>query len=218
MVNQHSPSNDPEYCVRVGADDGEDGDTYIFFRDNEKSIPTVLTSSLKLTTGVDATNVRNIALLRPVSNMIEFKQILGRGSRLHEGKNYYTLYDFVGAFQLFHDPEWEGEPKKPSGGGGSRPPGISPGGGQEEEEKVEIRLSDGKVRNIVSSKATHFVVNGKLISAAEFMQNLFNVLKLPEVLEDENKLSEIWSKPETRKELLKKLERHNFKKNDLRGS
>ena len=47
------------------------------------------------------------------------------------------------------------------------------------------------------------------------MQNLFNVLKLPEVLEDENKLSEIWSKPETRKELLKKLERHNFKKNDL---
>ncbi|URQ68683.1 DEAD/DEAH box helicase family protein [SAR86 cluster bacterium] len=216
MVNQHSTSNDPEYCVRVGADDGEDGDTYLLrFRDNEEIIPTILTSSLKLTTGVDATNVRNIVLMRPVSNMIEFKQILGRGSRLHEGKNYYTLYDFVGAFELFHDPEWEGEPKKPSGGGGNRPPGISPGGGQEEEEKVEIRLSDGKVRNIVSSKATHFVINGKLISAAEFMQNLFNVLKLPEVLEDENKLSEIWSKPETRKELLKKLERHNFKKNDL---
>ena len=216
MVNQNAASKDPEYCVRVGAEDGEDGDEYLLrFRDNESSIPTVLTSSLKLTTGVDARNVRNIVLMRPASNMIEFKQILGRGSRLFDGKNYFTLYDFVGAFELFHDPEWEGDPEKPTGGGGTRTPGISPGGGEGEEEKVEIRLSDGKVRNITSSKTTHFFLNGKPVSAKEFMQNLFNVLKLPEVLENENKLSEIWSVPQTRKELLKKLERHNFKKNDL---
>ena len=215
MVNQNSNSKDPEYCVRVGADDGEDGDKYLLrFRDNESSIPMILTSSLKLTTGVDARNVRNIVLMRPVSNMIEFKQILGRGSRLFDGKNYFTLYDFVGAFELFHDPEWEGEPNELSGGGSTRTNGTPPER-EDEKEKIEIKLSDGKVRNIVSSKTTHFFLDGKPVSVKEFMQTLFNTLKLPEVLKDEDNLSEIWSNPRTRKELLNKLERHNFKKNDL---
>jgi type I restriction enzyme R subunit len=80
------------------------------FQDNEKTIPTILTTSQKLSTGVDARNVRNIVLLRPVNSMIEFKQIIGRGTRLYDGKDYFTIYDFVKAHHHFSDPEWDGEP------------------------------------------------------------------------------------------------------------
>ena len=78
------------------------------FQDNEKSIPTILTTSQKLSTGVDAPEVRNIILLRPVNSMVEFKQIIGRGTRLFEGKDYFTVYDFVEAHHHFQDPEWDG--------------------------------------------------------------------------------------------------------------
>src|SRR5690606_17676873 len=83
------------------------------FQDNEKTIPTILTTSQKLSTGVDARNVRNIVLMRPVNSMIEFKQIIGRGTRLYDGKDYFTVYDFVKAYELFNDPEWDGEPLAP---------------------------------------------------------------------------------------------------------
>jgi type I restriction enzyme R subunit len=83
------------------------------FQDNEKTIPTILTTSQKLSTGVDARNVRNIVLMRPVASMIEFKQIIGRGTRLYDGKDYFTIYDFVKAHHHFSDPEWDGEPEDP---------------------------------------------------------------------------------------------------------
>ncbi|HRG88920.1 MAG TPA: DEAD/DEAH box helicase family protein [Chitinophagales bacterium] len=112
LINQYKKSKDPNYCVRVTANDGELGEQYLReFQDNEKSIPTILTTSQKLSTGVDARNIRNIVLLRPVNNIIEFKQIVGRGTRLFDGKNFFTLYDFVNASQRFNDPEWDGEPE-----------------------------------------------------------------------------------------------------------
>ncbi len=91
---------------RVTANDGKLGDQHLRdFQDNEKTIPTILTTSQKLSTGVDARNVRNIVLLRPVNSMIEFKQIIGRGTRLYDGKDYFTIYDFVRAHHHFNDPE-----------------------------------------------------------------------------------------------------------------
>jgi type I restriction enzyme R subunit len=100
----------------VTADDGELGNTWLrAFQDNEKTIPTILTTSQKLSTGVDARNVRNIALLRPVNSMIEFKQIIGRGTRLFDGKDYFTILDFVQAHHHFSDSEWDGEPIAPEG-------------------------------------------------------------------------------------------------------
>lgn len=113
-INQISGSGDPDYCHRVTADDGARGEEHLRdFQDNEKSIPTILTTSQKLSTGVDARNVRNIVLMRPVNSMIEFKQIIGRGTRLYDGKDYFTIYDFVRAHQLFLDSEWDGEPVAP---------------------------------------------------------------------------------------------------------
>jgi type I restriction enzyme R subunit len=111
LVNQFKESKDPNYCVRVTADEGFRGDQYLRdFQDNEKTIPTILTTSQKLSTGVDARNIRNIVLMRPINSMIEFKQIIGRGTRLFDGKEYFTIIDFVNAYKLFSDPEWDGDP------------------------------------------------------------------------------------------------------------
>lgn len=65
-----------------------------------------------LTTGVDARNVRNIVLLANIGSIIEFKQIIGRGTRVYEGKDFFTIIDFVGATKLFYDPKWDGEQVK----------------------------------------------------------------------------------------------------------
>jgi len=115
MVNQYKKKNkDINYCVRVTANDGEIGEQFLReFQDNEKTIPTILTTSQKLSTGVDARNIRNIVLMRQVNQIIEFKQIVGRGTRLFEGKEFFTIYDFVDAYQRFSDPEWDGEPVEP---------------------------------------------------------------------------------------------------------
>jgi type I restriction enzyme R subunit len=114
LVNQMKTSGDPHYCERVTANDGTEGERFLKqFQDNEKTIPTILTTSQKLSTGVDARNVRNIVLMRPVNSMIEFKQIIGRGTRLYDGKDHFTIFDFVKAYEHFNDPEWDGEPLAP---------------------------------------------------------------------------------------------------------
>src|SRR5262249_25929155 len=112
LINQMKTSSDPNYCVRVTAEDGALGDQWLrTFQDNEKTIPTILTTSQKLSTGVDARNIRNIVLLRPIGSIIEFKQIIERATRLFDGKDYCTIYDFVKAYEHFLDPEWDGPPQ-----------------------------------------------------------------------------------------------------------
>src|SRR4029077_9277042 len=87
LINQMKTSTDPHYCERVTAKDGELGEQWLReFQDNEKTIPTILTTSQKLSTGVDARNIRNIVLMRPINSIIEFKQIIGRGTRLYTEK------------------------------------------------------------------------------------------------------------------------------------
>lgn len=217
LINQESSIKKPDYCVRVTANDGVIGDTYLRqFQDNDKTIPTILTTSQKLSTGVDARNVRNVVLMRPVNSMIEFKQIIGRGTRLFEGKHYFTIIDFVNAYHLFNDPEWDGTPLDPEENkpGKPREP-RKPTDAIEPEVKVRIKLSDGKEREIQSMSSTMFYVDGKPISAEEFLQRLFNALKLPELLGSEESLRKLWSSPITRRELLGRLESEGCAKADL---
>jgi type I site-specific restriction endonuclease len=104
FINQIKDNPDPLYCQRVTADDGKLGEKHLEdFQDNTKTLPTILTTSQKLSTGVDALNIRNIVLLRPVKSMIEFKQIIGRGTRTFDGKDFFTIYDFVKAYEHFND-------------------------------------------------------------------------------------------------------------------
>ena len=226
LINQQAKNPRVDYCVRVTANDGAIGDSYLKkFQDNDKTIPTILTTSQKLSTGVDARNVRNIVLMRPVNSMIEFKQIIGRGTRLFEGKHFFTIIDFVNAYHLFSDPEWDGEPVEPTGptepGKPSDPSGPGephePSDDDEEKKppKLRIKLSDGKVRELQSMTSTYFYVDGKPISAEEFLKRLFDTLKLPELLGSEEQLRTLWANPMTRRELLKKLDDAGCHKDDL---
>ena len=245
LINQHKESKEPNYCARVTADDGKLGDQYLEeFRDNEKTIPTILTTSQKLSTGVDARNIRSIVLMRPINSMIEFKQIVGRGTRLFDGKEFFTIYDFVDAYYHFNDPEWDGEPMveicakcgqvpcvcekgivKPCPVCGKIPckcekasSGPCPKCGKtpcECPKKVKIKLSDGKEREIQHMIQTSFwSADGKPISAEEFLHNLFG--KLPEFFKDEDELRKIWSNPLTRKVLLDKLAEAGYGMNELK--
>jgi type I restriction enzyme, R subunit len=226
LINQEAKSNSVDYCVRVTANDGAIGDMYLKqFQDNDKSVPTILTTSQKLTTGVDARNVRNIVLLRPVNSMIEFKQIIGRGTRLFEGKHFFTIVDFVNAYHLFNDAEWDGEPVEPEVTEPRTPrttTGQTDEGGDASDDedapaisKLRIKLSDGKVRELQSMSSTYFYVDGKPISAEEFLKRLFDTLNLPELLGSEEQLRTLWANPMTRRELLKKLEAAGCHRDDL---
>ncbi|ADI30166.1 EcoAI/FtnUII family type I restriction enzme subunit R [Methylotenera versatilis] len=222
-INQIKTSKDPDYCVRVTAADGALGDQYLkAFQDNDNAIPTILTTSQKLSTGVDARNVRNIVLMREVNSMIEFKQIIGRGTRLYDGKDYFTIYDFVKAHHHFADPEWDGEPEpiEPTepGGNVAKPNTVEqpkqPYTPEPKPEKILIKLSDGKTRQIQHMMATSFWgADGKPMSSAQFLESLFGVL--PEFFKDEDQLREIWSNPETRIKLLEGLSEKGFNKEVL---
>jgi type I restriction enzyme R subunit len=106
---QHS-----DYVCRVTADEGPIGRGHLSnFQDLEKKTPVILTSSQLLTTGVDAPTCKNIVLARVVGSMSEFKQIIGRGTRLRDdyGKLWFNILDYTGsATRMFADPEFDGDP------------------------------------------------------------------------------------------------------------
>jgi type I restriction enzyme R subunit len=224
LVNQYKKSADAFYCVRVTANDGEPGEQFLReFQDNEKTIPTILTTSQKLSTGVDARNIRNIVLMRPVNSMIEFKQIVGRGTRLFDGKEFFTIYDYVDAFHHFADPEWDGEPLAPEMDMVREDPPVdykpkepkeADQDGGEKRKRIKVKLRDGKEREIQHMMSTSFwSADGKPISSEAFLNNLFG--ELPNLFKSEDELRTLWSNPMTRRTLLEKLADAGFGKEDL---
>jgi type I restriction enzyme R subunit len=223
LINQMKTSKDPNYCQRVTANDGELGEQYLReFQDNEKSVPTILTTSQKLSTGVDARNIRNIVLMRPINRMIEFKQIIGRGTRLYDGKDYFTIYDFVKAHHHFSDPEWDGEPMEPEPkpepkpSPEPQPPEMNPSEleTRPRPQKIKVRLADGKARTIQHMMVTSFWhPDGTPMSAQQFMEMLFG--KLPEFFKDEAELRALWSAPDTRAKLLHGLAEAGFGRDQM---
>ena len=217
-INDIKSVPDPKYCARVTADDGARGEQDLRdFQDNEKTIPTILTTSRKLSTGVDARNVRNIVLMRPVTSMIEFKQIVGRGTRTFDGKDFFTVYDFVKAYEHFNDPEWDGEPLEPV----IKPdqPDRPLGGVKEDKEefvhdpeppveRVVVQLADGSQRQIQFMASTSYWFDGKPISAKEFLDRLFG--DLGDLISGEDELREKWSDPDLRDALLEQLAERGY--------
>jgi len=106
----------PDYVCRVTADEGAIGLTHLaHFQDVDKPTPVILTTSQLLTTGVDAEMVKNVVLARVVGSRAEFKQIIGRGTRLKVdyGKEYFNIIDFTGtATRHFADPDFDGDPAR----------------------------------------------------------------------------------------------------------
>ncbi len=100
------------YVMRITGDDNEGKAQLSYFIDNDEPYPVIATTSKLLTTGVDAKTCKLIVLDQNINSMTEFKQIIGRGTRLREDyqKLYFTIMDFKGATRLFADPEFDGEP------------------------------------------------------------------------------------------------------------
>jgi type I restriction enzyme R subunit len=239
MVNKHKQRPASNYCERVTADDGEVGEaTLRAFQDNEKMLPTILTTSYKLSTGVDARNVRNIVLMRPIQNMVEFKQIIGRGTRLFDGKYYFTIYDFVGASEMFKDPDWDGDTYCPVCGNwpctcmkkvpGELPdsphivsePLVCPVCGHlpctcegPKSNTVEIKLSTGRKLSLETNWEQKIFFGDEFISLEDYVEKLFG--RIPEFFSDADDLREKWSNPETREELLKTLDEAGFAEDKL---
>ncbi len=215
LINQMKTSKDPNYCQRVTANDGALGDQHLRdFQDNEKTIPTILTTSQKLSTGVDARNIRNIVLMRSINSMIEFKQIIGRGTRLYDGKDYFTIYDFVKAHHHFNDPEWDGEPMEPEPKAEPKVPGPprEPKPMPDpvpRQQKIKVKLADGKARAIQHMMVTSFWhPDGTPMSAQQFMEMLFG--RLPDFFKNEPELRALWSAPDTRAKLMRGLAEKGF--------
>ena len=231
LINEMKPVSAPDYCCRVTANDGARGDQHLRdFQDNAKTIPTILTTSQKLSTGVDARNVRNIVLMRPVRSMIEFKQIIGRGTRVHDGKDFFTIYDFVKAYEHFQDPEWDGEPLEPvapsprpdragdgnGDGDADDDTGDDTGGpddGEDRPEMIVVRLSDGRARRIQFIGSTSYWFQGRPVSAREFMEFLFG--DLAEMVRDEDELRHKWSDPEAREHFMTALDEKGYDRDKL---
>jgi type I restriction enzyme, R subunit len=245
LINQMKTSTDPNYCQRVTANDGVLGEQHLRdFQDNEKTIPTILTTSQKLSTGVDARNIRNIVLMRPVNSMIEFKQIIGRGTRLYDGKDYFTIYDFVKAHHHFSDPEWDGEPLEPEACKKcgehpcvcvklppqpckvcgelpcvcmKEPPPPCWKCGQSPcicIKKTKVKLADGKERTIQHMMVTSFWHPDGTPMSARQFMEAL-FGKLPEFFKDEAELRALWSRPDTRRKLLERLAEKGFGSDQL---
>lgn len=225
----------PHYSERVTAEDGPVGEGYLKeFRNNENELPTILTTSQKLSTGVDACNVRSIVLMKQVKSMVEFKQIIGRGTRLYDGKAYFTIYDFTDATKKFTDPEWDGEvvcPKcgknpcgcagggKGTGNGPVDPPPPCPTCGcipcicgKPTNAPIKVTLSGGRV--IAAHWQDKVFFDNEMLSVADFLSRFAiavrKATKTPELLR------ECWADMGKRKDFIEAMEIVGFNSDKLR--
>lgn len=239
MINQYKQSPHPNYCKRVTAEDMAEGEKWLKqFQNNDLQIPTVLTTSQKLSTGVDARNVRNIVLLRPVNSMIEFKQIIGRGTRLFDDKYYFTIFDFVGAHKKFDDPEWDGDPVCPVCGNwpctcnkksSPLPPGPTPiskpcpkcgnlpctcpGNGGTAKKTIVVKLGELHKLTLETQWTEKVQFGDEMLTIDELVKRLFG--QMPKFFSSRDDLREQWSQPETRQALLAQLEQEGFAEDKL---
>ncbi|MBK8509375.1 MAG: DEAD/DEAH box helicase family protein [Candidatus Competibacteraceae bacterium] len=179
------------YVMRITGDDNEGKAQLSYFIDNDEPYPVIATTSKLLTTGVDAKTCKLIVLDQTINSMTEFKQIIGRGTRLREDyqKLYFTIMDFKGATRLFADPDFDGEPvaiyePKPdepvvppdlsesSGTGEPEPPAYEsdsmadtgpPLGGHDAQGRVKYLIDDVAVR-VAVERSQYLDADGKLIT------------------------------------------------------
>ncbi len=190
LINENADlvGENHRYVMRVTGDDAEGQAQLGNFIDPESRYPVLVTTSRLLSTGVDAQTCRLIALDREVKSMTEFKQIVGRGTRVHEGTNkyYFTLIDFRGATSHFADPDFDGEPVQiyePGEGDPIIPPDPPPAAGEDGEPydsgemevipDITIPAGEGAPRKIyvddvaatiVAERVEYLDENGKLVT------------------------------------------------------
>ena len=213
-INKYKTVKDSDYCVRVTSNEWEIGRRYLErFQDNDKDIPVILTSSQMLTTWVDALNVRNIVLVRNIWSIVEYKQIVWRGTRIFEWKDYFTILDFVWATNDFVDEIWDWWPEDvelvdSDTVNEPKPLSCTLSPYQEKEatniekkEKLVVKLWINREVKVIDIETRYLdPVTWKHLSSEVFLQKI--VWELPKFYKDEHQLRILWSNPETREELL----------------
>ena len=196
LINENADmvKKDTRYVMRITGNDKDGLNELANFIDPEADYPVIVTTSRLLSTGVDAQTCRLIVLEREVGSMTEFKQIVGRGTRVHQdtGKFYFTLMDFRGATSHFADPDFDGEPVQiyhppedgpmvppddapesdPGGEEGDPPVRGNPTGSDSEPpgpdapsgEKKPKIYVDGVRAKIIKERVEYLDANGKLIT------------------------------------------------------
>lgn len=176
-ANADLAADNSRYVVRITGDSPDGKAELDYFIDPESRYPVIATTSKLLSTGVDAQTCKVIVLDQTIRSMTEFKQIIGRGTRIREdyGKYYFTIIDFKKATELFADPGFDGEPVSvydPSGGegggtggtdGGDDDSGIQGGEGGEHPGRTKYYVADVPVW-IVGERIQYYGKDGKLIT------------------------------------------------------
>lgn len=232
----------PHYCETVTADAGSYGEYYLrLFQNNELTIPTILTTSEKLSTGLNARNVRSIVFYRKSKSMVEFRQIIGRGSRTYTNKPYFKIYDFVGATEKFLDDDW-GRPDVPCPKCGQSPciceksssdpcpvcgqrpcvcEKICPRCGMpkaecicppKETHEVEIKLSSG--RDISAVWESFIFFDEEMLSTKDFLERFVSAVHKAAAGPDE--LRARWSDEASRNDFLEAIADAGFSEDSLR--
>ena len=215
-INKYKTVRDADYCVRVTSNEWEIWKIFLEkFQNNSKDIPTILTSSQMLTTWVDALNVRNIVLDRNIWSIVEYKQIIGRGTRVFDGKDFFTVYDFRWATTKFVDEIWdwlpeedfEKEEKEKELQKQEKFENILPKDEEikEKNEKIFVKLGDNREVKIINIETRYLdPTTGKHLSSEDFIKKILG--ELPKLYQNEHDLRLAWVNPETREKFLKNLE------------
>lgn len=238
-LNADLVQQNPNYVCRVTADEGDVGLGHLSnFQDVDKSVPVILTTSQLLTTGVDAPTCKNIVLARVVNSIVEFKQIIGRGTRLRDdyGKYFFNILDFTQSTRLFADPEFDGDPAliteqeiddegKPTGeettvdSGEEEPDDIgepepddtgSDNGGGQPRRKYYV---DGGQVEIAAHLVYELDPNGKQLRVVKYTD--YTAAKIRTLFPNAAELRNKWADPACRNEIIEGLAERGIDFDDL---
>lgn len=224
LVNENSDlvKENNKYIMRITGDNDEGKAQLDNFIDPASKYPTIVTTSKLMTTGVDAQTCKLIVLDSNINSMTEFKQIIGRGTRIKEeyGKQYFTIMDFRGVTRLFADPDFDGDPVviyEPEEGETIVPPGTEggiagyPSGNSGEGEFEEGDEKSGRVKYVVddvgvmvvNERVEYYDKDGKLVTESLKDYTRKNIRK---EYADLNQFINRWNSEEKKTAILKELE------------
>ena len=219
LVNENADmcAIDDKYVMRITANDEAGVKQLDNFRNVEKDYPVLVTTSKLLSTGVDVQTVKYIVLDSNIRSMTEFKQIIGRGTRVREdlGKLYFTIFDFRDVTRLFHDPDFDGpieqqddfEPHKP-GPGPDEPPKVPP---QPSDKKPKYVLGGTQV-TVAQKHIQYLDKDGNLITESLIDYTKRNVRNQYASMDD---FLNAWSDAERKQTIVEELEKRGVFFDDL---
>lgn len=225
LINENSDlvKENAKYIMRITGDNDEGKRQLDYFIDVESKYPTIATTSKLMTTGVDAKTTKLIVLESNINSMTEFKQIIGRGTRLlpEYDKNYFTIMDFRGVSRLFADPDFDGEPLpdddyEPSSGKTGidiEPPIIPPGFEPPTREPVKKFYVKGVEVKIINERVLYYDNDGKLITESIKDYSKRNILNEYATLEE---FIHFWTESEKKEAISKELLEHGVLLDALR--